>query len=116
MLLEAIEIAKRMVEAAADKQASDIVLLDTRKVCSFTDYFVILTGESGRQLEAIRQAIDEALKGEAITLHHYEGTISSGWLLIDVGDVIVHIFAPYEREYYQLDNLWENAPIVLKIL
>lgn len=116
MSQEAIETAKRIVEAAADKQASDIVLLDTRKVCSFADYFIILTGESERQLEAIRQAIDEALKGEAIAAQHREGTTGSGWLLIDAGDVIVHIFAPYERDYYQLDNLWENAPIVLKML
>ena len=115
MLQESIDKAKRIVEAASDKQATDIVLLDTSGVCSFADYFVIMTGESGRQIEAIRQAIDEALKGEAIT-RHYEGSASSGWLLIDVGDVIVNIFAPYEREYYQLDNLWENAPTVLRIL
>ena len=115
MLRESIDIAKRIVEAASDKQASDIVLLDTSGVCSFADYFIILTGESGRQIEAIRQAIDEALKGKAIA-RHYEGSASSGWLLIDVGDVIVHVFAPYEREYYQLDNLWENAPIVLRVL
>lgn len=116
MTREVIEIAKRIVETAADKQASDIVLLDTRSVCSFADYFVILTGESERQLEAIRQTIDEALKGEAVAVHHREGTTSSGWLLLDAGDIIVHIFAPYEREYYQLDSLWENAPIVLKVL
>ena len=113
---EAIETAKRIVEAAADKQASDIVLLDTRNVCSFADYFVILSGESERQIEAIRQAVDEVLKGEAVAVHHREGTTSSGWLLIDAGDVIVHIFAPYEREYYQLDSLWENAHIVLKMI
>jgi len=95
MQREAIEIAKRIVEAAADKQASDIVLLDTGGVCSFADYFIVLTGESGRQIEAIRQAIDEALKGEAIT-RHYEGSASSGWLLIDVGDVIVNIFGVYQ--------------------
>lgn len=115
MLPESIDIAKQIVEAAADKQASDIVLLDTSKVCSFADYFVILTGESGRQIDAIRQAIDDALKGKAIA-RHYEGSAGSGWLLIDVGDVIVHVFAPYEREYYQLDSLWENAPIVLRVL
>ena len=116
MPLEAIEIAKRIVEAAADKQASDIVLLDMREICSFTDYIVILSGESDRQIDAIRQAIGDTLKGEAIALHHYEGTADSGWLLLDVGDVVVHIFSPFERNYYQLDKLWENAPIVVKIL
>lgn len=116
MTPEALEIAKKIVEAAADKQASDIVLLDMREICSFTDYLVILSGESDRQIEAIHQAIEEALKGEAIALHHYEGTADSGWLLLDVGDIIVHIFAPFERDYYQLDRLWENAPIVVRIL
>lgn len=116
MPLKAIEIAKKIVEAAADKQASDIVLLDMREICSFTDYLVILNGESDRQIEAIRQAIEEALKGKSIALHHYEGNADSGWLLLDVGDVIVHIFAPFERDYYQLDRLWEKAPIVVRVL
>jgi len=113
---QTLDIAKKIVEAASDKQASDIVLLDARKVCSFADYFVILTGGSERQLEAIRQAIDEVLKKEAVTVHHREGTTGSGWLLLDAGDIIVHVFSPYEREYYQLDNLWEDAPIILRIL
>jgi len=114
--LEAIEIAKKIVEAAADKQASDIVLLDTRKVCSFADYFVICNGESERQIEAIRQAIDEVLKKEAIAPHHSEGNANSGWMLLDLGDIIVHIFSPFEREYYQLEQLWSKAPIVVRII
>ena len=113
---EVIEIAKRIVEAAADKQASDIVLLDARQACSFADYFVICNGESARQIEAIRQAIDEVLKKETIALHHCEGTTDSGWMLLDLGEVIVHIFAPFEREYYQLERLWEKAPLVVKIM
>ena len=116
MPLEAIEIAKRIVEAAADKQASDIVLLDMRQACSFADYFVILSGESERQLDAICQAIDEVLKKEAVVPHHREGDASSGWMLLDLGDVIVHIFAPVEREYYELETLWEKAPLVVKML
>ena len=116
MPLESIEIAKKIVEAASDKQASDIVLLDMRELCSFTDYLVIMSGESDRQIEAIREAIQKSLKGESIKVHHCEGTAVSGWMLIDVGDVVVHVFAPFERDYYQLDKLWENAPIVVKML
>ena len=116
MPLEAIEVAKKIVETAADKQASDVVLLDTRKVCSFADYFVICNGESERQIEALRQAIVEAMKKESVAVHHCEGNAISGWMLLDMGDVIVHIFAPFEREYYQLDRLWESAPIVVRIL
>ncbi len=103
------------MEAASDKQAADILLLDTRKVCSFADYFVMCTGDSDRQIRAIYDEVEHALKREGILPHHYEGTLDSGWLLLDFGDVIVHIFATAEREYYQLDKLWSKAIPVLRI-
>ena len=113
---EALELAKRILEAAADKQASDSVLLDTRGLCSFADYFVICSGESDRQIEAIYGAISEVLKTEGVVPHHREGDARSGWMLLDLGDIIVHIFAPFEREYYQLERLWSEAPVLVKIL
>jgi len=91
------------------------VLLDVGQVCSFADYFVICNGESERQIRAIYDEIEHALKREGILPHHYEGTIDSGWLLLDFGDVIVHIFALFEREYYQLDELWSHASTVVRI-
>ena len=106
-------MARKAVEAASGKQASNIVLLDAREVCSFADYFVICSGDSDRQIHAIYDDIGYVLKKEGILPHHHEGTVDSGWLLIDFGDVIVHIFALIEREYYQLDTLWSQAiPIV----
>lgn len=104
-----------MVEAASDKQAADILLLDTRKACSFADYFVICTGESDRQIRTIYDEVGHVLKKEGILPHHCEGALDSGWLLLDFGDVVVHIFAPSEREYYQLDKLWSKAITVLRI-
>ena len=115
IILETIEVARKAVEAASDKQASDILLLDARGVCSFADYFVICSGDSDRQIEAIRDEVGHMLKREGILPRHYEGTVDSGWLLIDFGDVIVHIFAPFEREYYQLDELWSQANPVVRI-
>ncbi len=103
------------MEAAADKQASDIVLLDARQVCSFADYFVICSGDSERQISAIYDEVGHRLKHEGVLPYHYEGTIDSGWLLLDFGDIIVHIFAPFERGYYQLDELWSKAVPVLRI-
>jgi len=91
------------------------VLLDTQGVCSFADYFVICSGDTARQIEAIRDEIGQVLKREGILPHHYEGAVDSGWLLLDYGDVIVHIFAPTERGYYQLDNLWSQASTLVKI-
>ena len=103
------------MEAASDKQASDIVLLDIRGVCSFADYFVICSGESERQIKAIYDEVEHALKKEGILPYHCEGALDSGWLLLDFGDVIVHIFAPLERGYYQLDELWHGATPVVTI-
>ena len=93
----------------------DIVLLDTRGVCSFADYFVICSGDSERQIKTIYEEIEHILKREGILAHHREGTVDSGWLLLDFGDVIVHIFASFEREYYQLDKLWSRASIVVRV-
>jgi ribosome-associated protein len=103
------------VEAASDKQAGDIVLLDARDVCSFADYFVICAVDSERQLGAVYDEIEHSLKKEGVLPHHHEGTVDSGWLLLDYGDVIVHIFGALEREYYRLDELWREAKPVLRI-
>ncbi len=90
-------------------------MLDVRGVSSFADYFVICNGETGRQLKAIDEEVEYALKKEGISLHHREGTLDSGWLLLDFSDIIVHIFAPLEREYYRLDELWSQAIPVVRI-
>ena len=108
-------MARKAVEAASYKQAIDILLLDARGVCSFADYFVICSGDSDRQIEAIRDEIGHILKREGILPHHYEGRVDSGWLLLDFGDVIVHIFALFEREYYQLNKRWSQGYRVVSI-
>jgi ribosome-associated protein len=114
--LEPVELAKRIVEIAADKQATDVVLLDTRKICSFADYFVICSGDSDRQIEAIHRAILEALKAEGEIHCHSEGTAASGWMLLDLGDIVVHIFSTAERDFYQLESLWSAAPVIVKMI
>jgi len=103
------------VEAASNKQAADIVLLDARGVCSFADYFVICSGDSDRQIQAIYDEVGHSLKKEGILPHHREGTVDSGWLLLDFSSVIVHIFTPFEREYYQLNKLWSQAIPIVRI-
>jgi ribosome-associated protein len=90
-------------------------LLDARDVCSFTDYFVICAADTERQIHAVYDEIEHRLKMEGVLPHHREGTIDSGWLLLDYGDVIVHIFSALEREYYRLDELWREARPVLRI-
>jgi len=113
--LEGIEVARKAVEAASERLASDVVLLDVRQTCTFTSYFVICSGDSERQMGAIQEEIESALKQAGLKPHHREGTIDSGWMLLDFGDVIVHIFSPDEREFYQFDDLWSQAVPVVRV-
>lgn len=108
-------MARRAVEVASDKQAVDIVMLDIRGVSDFADYFVICSGETERQIGTLRDEIDQALAKEGARLRQLEGSVDSGWVLLDFVDVIVHIFAPYEREYYQLERLWSKGTPVVRI-
>ena len=113
--LEAIEVARQVVEAASNKQAQDIILLDIRQVCSFADYFVICTADSSRQIEAIADEIKEQLKKCDLAPYRTQGSTDSGWVLLDLGNVIVHIFSPDQREYYKLDELWQEGVPVIRI-
>jgi ribosome-associated protein len=90
-------------------------MLDVRDICSFADYFVLGTGESGRQIIAVSEEIERALKKDGEYLIHWEGTADSGWVLLDYGDVIVHIFAPFERKFYNLEEMWSTARTVVRI-
>ncbi len=114
-LLEPSEIARLASEAASEKQASDIIVLDVHASCSFADYFVIASAESVRQLNAVWEAVMDALKVQGAFPLHKEGTAQSGWLLADYGSVVIHLFAVEEREFYRLDALWKDAVAVLRI-
>ena len=103
------------MEAASERQATDIVMLDMRGVCTFADYFVICSGDTQRQIEAICEEIDDVMGREGIAPHRREGTVDSGWILLDFGDVIIHIFAATERAYYKLERLWGKATPLIRI-
>ncbi|MEA1958103.1 MAG: ribosome silencing factor [Chloroflexota bacterium] len=113
--MEAEQIARKVVEVASDKQASDIVLLDVRETCSFADYFVVCTVETQRQMSALADDIEKALNEDGVKEIHREGKIDSGWLLMDYGDVIINIFDTAERDYYKLDRLWSEAVPLVRI-
>ena len=104
------------VEVASEKLAEDIVLLDLRQIASFADYFVIMSAESTRQIEALEEDITRAIKEAGVSRFHREGTSGSGWILLDFSDIIVHIFGPEEREFYGLERLWGQAQQVVRIL
>ncbi len=92
-----------------------MLLLDIRGVASFADYFVIASGSAVRQVQAMMQAVDETASADGIEPMGREGEASSGWVLLDYGDVIVHLFAPEERAYYDLEGLWHAAVPVVRI-
>ena len=110
------KLARGIVELISDKKGSDIVLLDIRRVSLLADYFVICSGASERQLRAIVDEVLEKVKKEAgVVPLNVEGVPSSGWVLVDYGSVIVHIFAPSLREYYSLEKLWSEATMVVRV-
>ena len=114
--LEPVEVAQFIVDVASDKLAEDIVLLDLRGLAPFADYFVIMSAESSRQIEALEEDLTRALKDAGVARHRREGTAASGWVLLDFSDVIVHVFSPEEREFYDLERLWRRAPQVVRVL
>ncbi len=114
--LDSSECARRAVDAAIEKKASDVVLLDIRELTIIADYFLICTGANPRQIAAIADSIDEQLDKVGVRITHREGRPETGWMLLDVGgDVICHIFGPNEREFYQLERLWSAAPRLLYV-
>jgi ribosome-associated protein len=97
------------VRAAESKKATDIVVLDLRNMTSFTDYFVICTGQNARQIQAISDEIGQQLKNIGEMPISVEGYTQAEWVLADYSDFIVHIFTPKAREYYDLERLWRSA-------
>jgi ribosome-associated protein len=110
-----LAIARRAVDIAEDRQAHDILLLDVRGLCTYADAFVLLTAESKRQIEAIREEMAKGLRAVGRGLLHTEGDPEGGWVLMDFSDVIVHIFGPDERGFYKLENLWRQAVPLVRI-
>jgi len=98
------------VKASQDRKAEDIVVLDLREVSTFTDFFVIVTGNSSRQNKAIYESIEQELKKGRLMPIGVEGRDLAEWILVDYGSFIVHVFSKQARGYYQLEKLWGDAP------
>ncbi len=110
-----LDLARRIVELAEDKKAADIILLEIAPLTTVADYLVLCSGGSERQLGAIADGVTEGLKAEGIRILSREGEPNSHWVLLDAGAVVVHVFAPPEREFYALERLWADARTVLRV-
>ncbi len=113
--LAPLDLARRIVELAEDKKAADIVLLDLGELTTLADAFVICSGGSERQISAIADGIVEGLRDERVKPIGREGTSESHWVLLDYGSVIVHVFTPPERDYYELEKHWSGARVVVRV-
>jgi ribosome-associated protein len=102
--------AQAIARAAADKKAEDIIILDMREVCSYTDFFLICEGRSSRQTKAIADEIRVRMKSEGTPPLRVEGEVRGDWVLMDYLTVVVHIFTPEARDFYRLEVLWKEAP------
>jgi ribosome-associated protein len=112
--LDALDIARHIVDVAEDRKAEDIVLLDLRPNTVIADFFVIATGTSDRQLRALMDYIREDVKEKlSILPHAIEGKPESGWVLLDYSTVVVHLFSQDQREYYDIEGLWSPVANVL---
>ncbi|MGA2285908.1 MAG: ribosome silencing factor [Dehalococcoidia bacterium] len=107
-------MAQRVVELLSDKQANDIILLDIGQVANFADYFVIASATNPRQMQALLDTLDGDLSASGVPGIRREGEAESGWVLLDLGDVVVHLFDAEMRAYYNLEGLWSRGVSVVR--
>ena len=106
------DLAVAAARAAAEKQATDVVILDVRELIVITDYFVIATGSTDRQVKTIVEEVEKSLRDHGEKPIRREGEDTHRWILLDYVDVVVHVFAEEERGFYDLERLWRDAPVV----
>jgi len=108
-------LARSLVRALEEKKAEEILLLDVQGQCSFADYFVICSASSERMLRALKESVVETAHKEFRVSARTAGRSDSGWMLVDLGMVIVHLLTPERREYYSLEDFWKEAKVVVHI-
>lgn len=107
--MEALDIVRAAKEALEERKAEDISVIDIRGISTIADYFVIATGANQNQLNAMSDAVEEALYKLGVSIRHVEGTRSSTWILMDYRDVIVHLFSREDREFYDIERIWADG-------
>lgn len=111
-----MELARHIVEAIADKKGENVLLLDIRDISILADYFVIGSAASARQTRAIVEWIKQEVRQTFdVRPWHVEGEPESGWVLMDYGDIVVHLFTPEMRDYYDLEGLWRDGKVVVRM-
>ena len=110
-MMDSEQLSERIAEIASDRKAVDVRVIDLREIVSYTDFFVICSGNTERQTKAIHDAVHRELKDEEGLLpRRAEGAREARWILLDYLDCVVHVFTPEAREFYRLEHLWGDAP------
>jgi len=112
VLTDTVQRVREAVAAAEDRKALDLKVLHLQQVSDFTDYFVICSGTNERQVQAIADAVQERLRANRVRPLHVEGYNRGQWVLLDYGDLVVHVFQEEPRRFYALERLWGDAPDV----
>ena len=113
--IEAVELARDIAEILAEMLAADITLLDISELSSFADVFIVTTADNIRQLRALQREVVGQMRERGVRPHRVEGEAEGGWILLDYRDVIVHLLTRDQRAFYRLEDLWIEAPVLLKI-
>jgi len=108
-------MARAIVASLESKKGEDIILMDVSDVSQFTDYFIICSGTSERMLQSLTQAVDESAKKNFGSDARINGKGFEGWITLDFGDLVVHLFSERQRAYYQLEKLWSEGKILLRL-
>ncbi len=112
---DTLDLARQMVKILEDKLGEDILLLDLRGLSDFTDFFILVTGTSERMLQSLASSVSEKIKAETGLIAVEEGEPDSGWIVLDYGYIVVHVFSSEKRDYYQLEELWSKAKTLLRL-
>ncbi len=114
--LDSLALGRQVTDWAAEAKAENVVLLDVRRATYLADFFVICSATSERHLTAVSERIRELSRAHGVELGHVEGTPESGWVLIDFGDVILHIFSAALRDFYHLERVWSEATTIVRVM
>jgi ribosome-associated protein len=109
------EIAHKLVTTLEERKGENIVLMDIHEVASFADYFILCSGTSNRMLNALADAVEEDARHATHLPIRVEGSPDYGWMVVDCGDIIVHLFSPSQRDYYRLEELWERGKVLVRV-
>ncbi len=115
MNMNNLEIANQLVTVLEDKKAENILLMDIQGIASFADYFIFASGTSDRMLRALSESVKDSADRVPGVRVRQEGSPDNGWVVVDCGDVVVHLFSPTQRDYYRLEELWDKGKVIVQL-